>query len=268
MGKTTAMKYLAISWADGTSQELKKFDFVFHIALKHVKEHSGYIEDIIIAQHSRLKAKKVKPSEIRSILEGDTSKVLLLIDGHDEYKTGYNVDIDEAIRKEKFGDIWMILTSLETEQLYDVKQYMDAEVEIRGFDVHGVRTYIYQYMEDERKAVELLKENKAEGKSFYRSIFNVPVLLNMICSLFEGMSAALPRTRTGLLGSIVQKCVNREAIRSKDKKAISKAGAGFNIEGWPTHISEAFLKLGELAWEKLNEPGKNLIFERVSGTLS
>ena len=28
-------------------------------------------------------------------------------------KLVYNVDIDEAIRKEKFGDIWIILTSLE-----------------------------------------------------------------------------------------------------------------------------------------------------------
>ena len=29
MGKSTAMKHLAISWADGTAEELKKFDFVF-----------------------------------------------------------------------------------------------------------------------------------------------------------------------------------------------------------------------------------------------
>ena len=72
----------------GKSEELKKFHFVFHLALKHVKKNSGSIEDIIIAQHIRLKAKKVKPAEIRSILEGDTGKVLLLIDGHDEYKTG------------------------------------------------------------------------------------------------------------------------------------------------------------------------------------
>ena len=266
MGKSTAMKHLAISWADGTAEELKKFDFVFHLALKHVK-NSGPIEDIIIAQNSRLKAKKVQPAEIRSILEGNPGKVLLLTDGYDEYKTGYNADIDEAIRKEKFGDIWMILTSRETEQLYEVQQYMDAEVEIRGFDAHSVKNYIYQYMEDERKAVELLKKTE-EGMPFYNSLFNVPMQLNMICSLFEGTTSALPRTRTGILGSIVQKCVNREAIRSKDKKAINKVRESFNLKSWPTHISKAFLKLGELAWEKLNEPGKNLIFEKVSGTLS
>ena len=39
MGKSTAMKHLAISWADGTAEELKKFDFVFHISLKLVRDN-------------------------------------------------------------------------------------------------------------------------------------------------------------------------------------------------------------------------------------
>ena len=39
MGKSTTMKHLAISWADETSEELKKFDFVFHISLKQVKDY-------------------------------------------------------------------------------------------------------------------------------------------------------------------------------------------------------------------------------------
>ena len=264
MGKSTEMKHLAISWADGTSAELKKFDFVFHIALKHVKKNSGVIEDIIIAQHSRLKAKKVKPAEIRSILEGDTSKVLLLLDGHDEYKTGYNTDIDDAIRKESLGDIWMILTSRETEQLYDIKQYMDAEVEIRGFDSHSVKSYICQYMENDQKATELLKQAEARGMSFRGSILNIPMLLNMVCSLFDGDASVLPTSRTGLMGSIVHRCVNREAIRSKEKRSVHQVKDIFKLEAWPTHLSEAFLKLGEIAWEKLNNPGKTLIFEKVS----
>ena len=256
---------MSLCWADGKSEDLKKFHFVFHLALKHVKKNSGSIEDIIIGQHSRLKAKKVQPAEIRSILEGDTGKVLLLIDGHDEYKTGYNVDIDQAIRKEKLGDIWMILTSRETEQLYDVKQYMDAEVEIHGFNETSVKDYVFRYMDDDRKAVNLLKQVEATGMLFYRSILLVPMLLNMVCSLFEGThsDSVLPRTRTGLLGCVVEKCVNREAIRSEDKKIITKVQEFFNMEAWPTHISQAFLKLGELAWEKLNEPGRNPIFEKV-----
>ena len=133
IGKSTATKHLAISWADGTSDELKKFDFVFHIALRYVKKGSGSIEEIIVAQHPNLKRKKVKAWEVRTILEDDScGKVLLLIDGHDEYKTGRNTDIDEAIKKELLGDCWMILTSRETSDIDSLKEYMDAEVQIRG----------------------------------------------------------------------------------------------------------------------------------------
>ena len=92
MGKSTALKHLAVSWSDGTMNELAKFEFVFHIALKHVKDNSP-IENIIIAQNNGLVANKVKPEEIKNILEGHTNcdgKVLLLIDGHDEYKPGTN----------------------------------------------------------------------------------------------------------------------------------------------------------------------------------
>ena len=111
MGKSTATKYLAISWADGTAEELQKFDFVFHIALKKVKDGSP-IENIIIQQHSGLKASKVKPVEVKGILEGDTnSKVMVILDGHDEYTVGRNFDIDEAIVKEKLGNCWVVITS-------------------------------------------------------------------------------------------------------------------------------------------------------------
>ena len=79
---------MAVSWGDGTETSLDKFRFIFHIALKHVKDNSS-IEIIITAQHRGLKANKVQPTEIKSILEGE-NKVLLLIDRHDEYKTGRN----------------------------------------------------------------------------------------------------------------------------------------------------------------------------------
>ena len=48
---------------------------------------------------------------IESILEGETNhKVLLLLDGYDEYRRGINRDIDEAIES-KIGNCLLILTS-------------------------------------------------------------------------------------------------------------------------------------------------------------
>ena len=77
---------------------------------------------------------------------------MLLADGHDEYKTGCNADIDETIKKEKLWDSWMIISSRESKQIKDLKGYMDIEVEIRGFSESSVETYTYKYMENEQKA--------------------------------------------------------------------------------------------------------------------
>ena len=54
------------------------------------------------------------------------------------YKTGQNTDIDAAIKKESLWNCWMILTSRETEQIKDVKEYMDAEAEIHCFDENNL----------------------------------------------------------------------------------------------------------------------------------
>ena len=263
MGKSTATKHLAISWADGTTEELQKFDFVFHIALRYVKETAGSIEDIIIAQHPSLKRKKVKAWEVRTILEDDScGKVLLLIDGHDEYKTGRNSDIDQTIKKELLGDCWMILTSRETNDIDNLKEYMDAEVQIQGFDDISVESYVYRYMENTQKAHRLSQQiSERERNEKIDDILKTPILLNMVCSLFEGPNP-LPSTECQLVGCIVQRCINREAIRAGRPKVIKNTDV-FSIDSWPDDIRNIFLKLGKLAFDNLNKPIKNLMFDKV-----
>ena len=252
MGKSTALKEVAISWSDKTAPNLAdKFKLIFHVALKHVKDNSS-LEKIIISQHSGLRANKVQPAEIKSILEGD-NKVLLLIDGHDEYKTGRNTDIDEAIKKEKLWNCWMILTSRETEQIKDVKQYMDAEAEIQGFDAKNVKAYITRSLGSEEQTAELLKQAENIGlihRGFGNyGVLTKPILLSMICVLFK-CNQTLSNTITGIIQAIVDRCINREAIRAKGQKSVDKA-------------KRALYNLGKLAWQGLNEPGKKLIFEEV-----
>ena len=125
----------------GTVHELKKFDFVFRISLKHIRTNKS-LEKIIIEQHNGLEANKVTPAEIKCILEDEKIKTLLLIDGHDEYKCGINTDIDKAIEKKRLWNCWVILTSRETEQIVPPKQYMDAEAEIKGFSKVNIAAFI------------------------------------------------------------------------------------------------------------------------------
>ena len=252
------MKHLAITWADGTEEELEQFDFIFHIALKLVKDNSS-IEDIIMKQHTGLKAGKVTRDEIKSILNEDAkTKVLLLLDGHDEYKVGRNTDIDEAIKKEKLWNCWLILTSRETEKTYELQEYMDAEAEINGFDKKNVESYISKVVPDGQtkdlleQAVSVGLCHKVLDQLVYKnnSILTVPILLHMICILFLN-KRILPNSVLGIIQAIVDRCMDREAIRAKGKKAEQR-------------VDQALIRLGKLAWDGLNEPGKKLIFEKVN----
>ena len=257
MGKSTAMKQPAFTWAEGSAKELQKFQFVFHISLKLVKNNAS-ISEIIVAQHPGLKANKVKPSEIQTILEGDgNGKVLLLIDGHDEYRVGRNTDIDNAVTKNSLWNCWLILTSRETEQIKELKEFMDAEVEICGFDDNNVVQYITKYFGSKAKAEELLREAAAkglcdfdeeEGYFFEDSFLQVPFLLNLICVLFS-CNSTLPETKLEVMKAIVDRCINRESIRARGEKAVTRA-------------ESTLFKIGKLAWQGLNMPDKKIVFEK------
>ncbi len=71
MGKSTTLKHIALEWA-GDKQHLERFDYVYHIALKHVKAGQT-IPELIVKQH-KLKALGVSVHEIQAILEGSTQQ--------------------------------------------------------------------------------------------------------------------------------------------------------------------------------------------------
>ena len=198
-----------------------------------------------------MKANKVNPAEIRSVLDGDTrNKVLLLIDGHDKY-SGCNSDIDDAIKKEQLWNCWIILTSRETEDVKKLKENMDAEVEVKGFDGQSVEKYMILSLGSEEKKSELLTKARIAGLGSPNDwgILTVPIFLHIICILFLSHKP-LPGTITGLLKAIVEKCIDREAIRARGQKAVDGA-------------KRALFNLGKLAWQGLCEPEKKLVFTRV-----
>ena len=251
MGKSTAMKHLAITWADATAGELEKFDFVFHISLKRVRTNKS-LERIIIEQHNGLEANKVTPAEIKCILEDKKIKTLLLIDGHDEYKCGINIGIDNVIERKSLLNCWLIVTSRDTTQIRRLEICMDAVVEIQGFDVENIGRYAEKLLGSEEKVGTFLKQ--AIDRNIYRTpiqkcLLSIPILLHMLCTLFH-YNNALPETTTGIMQGIVDRCINRESIRAKGEKALR-------------NVRSTLLKLGKMAWQGLITPGKKLIFDKV-----
>ena len=175
---------MALTWAEGSDEKLKeKFQCVFFIALKQIKRSSGSIEDIIIKQHNGLEANGVNTSEIKSILNGDGGiRVLLVLDRHDEYKTGVNSDIDKAIERRNLWNSWIILTSRE---IKEIKDYMDADTIINGFDEKNVESYLVKYLDSEDNKVELLNQAVCNGLCHFILLLllmmNSPLVTSMGC---------------------------------------------------------------------------------------
>ena len=253
MGKSTALKHLAVCWANGSVKELKQFDFVFHVSLKDVHKNDS-IESIIITQHKGLSGNNVQPHEIKRIMEDTTKQVVLLLDGHDEYKRGINVNIDRAITKDLLRNCCIVLTSRESKELSDVRECMDVEAEIKGFDEQGREEYITKYLGSTEKTSELLTSLKHTLQVDCRvhEILRIPFLLHMICVLFN-RSASLPKTKTGVLDAIVDRCINWDAIRKCGKKKLED-------------MKDALIKLGKLAMEGLQRDQFQQTFTEVQST--
>ena len=253
MGKTTASKHVAITWADGKSEQLNKFHFTFHIALKQVKSNIP-VENIIIEQHVDLKGNKVAPEDIRKILEGQSpGNILLIMDGHDEYKLGSNSDIDDIVMKRKFGNCLIILMSRGIEQITEVQNYMDVEAEIRGFNSSNVTAYITQSLGSAADCDELLKQAESSGLcfadnqggySFVHSLLQIPTFLNMICVIFKSKLTLL-RTKTGITNCTIKKYMTRE----------TRSGHALGSDS-------GLVKLSKLAWQGLLD--RKLIFSKVN----
>ena len=213
------------------------------------------MEEIIIDQHNHLYSNKVKPEEIKTIIQGHTNQtILFLLNGHYEYEPGTNREIDKVITKYYLRNCWIILTSRETKELHRITDFLVAEAEITGFDPERAKEYITKYVGSDEKCDELLKIAKERGiitdgsesppllanirvqwfyfhhKNFNRKlvashkedygILSVPFLLNMVCVLFMS-SVSLPKTKTGIISAIVERCPNGEEIRKYGKKSFS-----------------------------------------------
>ena len=229
------------------------FDFVFLVPLRNVTKNSSLAE-IIIAEHEQLEAEDT--DTINAILKGKTNhKVLLLLDGYDEYTPGTNEHVDKAI-KSTVGKCFLLLTSRpkpdESRKEFLAKQIrnkMDGEVVIEGFSEENIRKCSVQYLGNEEKADKMFQE--AKDKQVY-PLLNVPILLFMVCVLYNE-NGFLPKTRTKLFHTIYKLIVDRSTMKTFGCKAD-------DLE----QLESMLFTLGQFAWEALQNDVGQLLLNRVN----
>ena len=238
-----------MDWAeDKAPPELQQFDFVFLITLRDVDSDIP-IEQLVIKQHKRLKAKRIPPEKVKSILEGTVKcKVLLLFDGYDEFKTDINTDIDEAI-SDTIGDCFILVTSRPGDYMSkDDQNQMDGEIQIAGLNEGSIKECASKYLESEERASDLLEQTK---DAEINGLLRIPIVLLMVCVLYHEHQS-LPSSKTDIVWKIIRMCMDRSTLKHLGKKSSEIAD-----------LDEMLDILGQLSWESLHRDTKKLLIQQV-----
>ena len=224
---------------------LSHFDFVFFIELRYVND-SSTLEQLIIKQHG-LTGKNISESQVRSVLEGE--KVLLLLDGYDEYTKGTNKGIAAAI-EDTVGDCFLLLTSRDGDYISkETQAKFDGEIKITGFDYSDIQEFAKKYFENGNMAGKLIVAARESG---LYDMLSKPIILLMVCVLFQS-TQKLPKSQTEVVANIMEMYMDRSSIKHFGRKTKDIAG-----------LENLLYRLGELSWASLKRNRKQLLLQKVS----
>ena len=233
-----------------TSIPVNRFDFVFLLQLRYANKTSCLAE-LIVAKHEKLEQDDVKHIEV--ILRGKTKhRVLLIMDGYDEYKPGSNKHVDKAIEA-TIGNCFLILTSrpdLPSKEGHyvskEIRDRMDGEVIIEGFSEENIQKCSARYLENEEQSTIMLQQASDAGIDV---LLKVPIILLMVCVLFSEQTS-LPVTKTKIVQQIFELTIDRTILKH------------FHPE--IRHLLDDLLfSLGELSWKALQNDIQQLLLPKV-----
>ncbi len=260
MGKTTSTKHLAWAWAAGEDADLQKFSYVFHVALGHIKAKRP-LGEIVKEEHFG-KDGIVSKENVEDILKGKAGgRVLVILDGYDELDRDKCPDIDLVLRREILTDCAVIVTSRESDKIQPIRDFfVDAELEMRGFDKNGITEYLRKNFSAEETVENLLKQAFENGiiqdPENDLGILTIPLFLNMFCSICQGprskkkVNVTSPagskelKSKSALFDALVKNNIERKALKTPDS-----GGEGSDRQ------QEVMCLLWKLAWEGLNHSG-------------
>ena len=227
---------------------------MFLLRLRYADKHSS-LAKLIVAQHGKLDSEDVE--NIDAIIKGKTNhRVLLLLDGYDEYKPGTNSDIDRAI-EHSIGNCFLILTSrpdLPSDKEHyvsrEIRSKMDAEVIIEGFNVENIHKCCDQYLESEDQAINMITQVKEVG---IYDLLKIPIVLLMICVIYYE-DRSLPKTMTKIYGKIFEMMI--------DRTALNRLEPGWYADA-KEHLDVLLCALGELSWNALQNDVQQLLLKKV-----
>ena len=236
IGKSTFTKKLAVDWSRGNKEILEKFAVVLLIKLRDVCNSKDFCD--MLKKAELLSADdSVVFSQLYDYIRRNQQKVLLILDGYDEYSAETSSPVHLIWKGSQLRDCTLLVTT-RPRKMDELRPGSHAQFEIVGFDYDKIREFALKFLRHEKQVdqfVNFLCEHDLVG------LAGIPLLLTMLVLSWEAYECQEPSTsRANLYNSFCRTLLDHmkaktsgETLRSTDE------------------CREDLAKLGELAWQAL-----------------
>ena len=234
IGKSTLTKKLAVDWSRGNKEILKKFAVVLLIKLRDVCNTQDFCAMLQKAELLSAGDPMVF-SQLYDYILRNQQKVLLILDGYDEYSAETSSPVHQIWKGSQLRDCTLLVTTRPRKK-DELRPGSHAQFEINGFDFWQIEKFALKFLRDQTEV------NKFTDFLFKHSLFGlaeVPILLLMLVLSWNRYQEPLISRSDlyfkfcqTLLDHVTAKTLN-ETFRSMDE------------------YKEDLAKLGELAWRAL-----------------
>ena len=238
IGKSTFTQKVAVDWANGKKKILEKFNLLLLIRLRDV---CG-ISDLCTMLKTAELLSADDPMAVNNLCEyvrQNQEKVLLILDGYDEYSGGKSSLIHQIWRGSQLRDCCVMITTRPVKE-DELRVPSHAQFELNGFDSWEQKkqfaSKILPDKEDVKGLLEYLEEHDLEEMA------EIPLLLLMLCLLWKKKKPQLPTSRAEIYVEFIQTLLDHMA--TKDSDATDES-----IDKYQEELS----KLGKIAFDALLE---------------
>ena len=253
IGKSTFSQKLAVDWARGEKEILKKFHVLLLINLRDVCD----IPDL----PTMLKKAELLPADdpiavnkLCEYVRQNQEKVLLILDGYDEYSGGKSSPVHRIWRGSELRGCCVIITTRPVKE-DELRTPSHAQFEINGFDSWEQKEqFASKILSDQKDVKELLEYLKEHD---LMALAEIPLLLLMLCLVWkEKNHQELPTSRAYIYVGFIQTLLDHLAAKDSDNILTGKS-----IDEYREELS----KIGKLAFDALLEDCLHFPHSKFSG---
>ena len=249
IGKSTFTQKIAVDWARGKKEILKRFDVLLLIKLRDVCDSQDFRTMLKTAE--LLSADDpMAVDKLDKYVRENQGKVLLVLDGYDEYSGGKSSPVNQIWRGSVLRGCCVVITTRRVKE-EELSKHSHVQLELNGFDSkEQVKEFASKFLSDQKDVEEFVKylwKHKLWGMA------QIPLLLLMLCLVWEEKGRkGLPTSRADLYSRFMNTLLYH--LDSKDSEEEFQ-----NIDEYTEEIS----RLGELAFYALLENCLHFSFSKL-----